>query len=108
MNMNVTCPICQNDRNLPEGAEGRKWRCGTCGSVHRILASDSGYALKTLEEAIYSGPVQPEMAMSAEAEESKAPVGPKLHTRRDKFREDEPKSRPKRVTRGSSRRSRLR
>ena len=109
MKNQVTCPVCQNTRELPDGAEGRKWKCGGCASVHRILLSDQGYKLKTLEEALPPVTAPAEMSMAAEAgtPASKAPVGPKLKTRRSKFREEFAESgASRRPSRGSSRRTR--
>ena len=110
MNTKVTCPVCDNVRELPQGAEGKKWQCGQCTSVHRILKDDSGYALKTLEEALYTRPEEP-AAVAAEAaagtaDHAKVPVGPKLVTRRDRMRSEEhsaPRRSP-RTTRSRSRR----
>ncbi|MFT7620064.1 MAG: hypothetical protein ACI97A_003721 [Planctomycetota bacterium] len=107
MKNQVTCPVCQNSRELPEGSEGRKWKCGGCASVHRILLGDQGFELKTLEEAMPVASAPAEMSMAAEtgAGFEKAPVGPKLQTRRGKIREEVADSGPsRRTTRGNSRR----
>ena len=109
----VTCPVCRNDHQLPENAEGTKWKCDACSSIHRVLEAGGGYELKTLEETLNWQRQEPalEMAMAADAadERGKAPVGPKLQTRRSKFNEETQQSSgsKRRLTRGSSRRSRL-
>ena len=107
MNLNVTCPVCSFGRELPEGVEGKKWKCGQCGSIHRVQLGEGQYTLKTLEEVIYTPEPPREMAMAAESgvERGKKPVGPRLTTKRDKFKDEAPPA-ARRTTRGSSRRGR--
>ena len=98
MNLNVVCPVCNHEIELSQDSEGRKLRCGHCDSKSRVKVDENGkFFLRVLEETLnWEARVQEEVVeeepvvMAEETlEPAKKPAGPKLRTRRDKFREEE-------------------
>ena len=79
----VACPACAKKIRLPEGAGGKKVKCGGCGTINRIEEIPGGYALHVQR------PAERTVAMEASAEQpDKRPVGPKLKTWKDRMREE--------------------
>lgn len=65
--MSALCPACNKEISLPEGAAGKKVKCGNCGMISRIdRGSGGGYALAALG--------RPRAEAAASAEESEAPA----------------------------------
>ena len=102
MKLTVVCPVCQFDIEISDDSLGRKLRCGQCESKSRVKEKEGGKLfLQVLEETLdweskvatsvesdtasCGAPVRDETV----AEDAKKPAGPKLTTRRDKFREQE-------------------
>ncbi|MCA9321283.1 MAG: hypothetical protein KDB53_11140 [Planctomycetes bacterium] len=97
MEKNVKCPVCESPLDVGAAMLGHKVQCGRCESISRIKpAADGTLQLKVLEETLNW---QERLAASAASEaesseascaahhEDPAPAGPRLVTRRDRFRE---------------------
>ena len=97
--MQTNCPICNKTISLPEGAAGKKVKCGGCDAISRILLNDEGgYTLHSLDEA----------PVAVAAATSEAPAKRfKLQTKNDKWREAEANGEApggRRATQGGGRR----